>query len=84
LAKGQSLRQIAGEVGVPSSTLQDWQNADTAPKEAPAALAAFVATPEGVHWLKRMVIAAHFSITLRGAAGVRMLSRTRRIAQHLC
>ena len=39
----------------------------------PAALAAFIATPEGVRWLQRMVLAAQFAITLRGSAGVRVV-----------
>ena len=36
-------------------------------------MAAFVATPEGVRWLQRMLLAAQFAITLRGGAGVRVV-----------
>jgi len=32
-----------------------------------------VATPEGVRWLRQMVVAAHFVIPLQGGAGVRMV-----------
>ncbi len=40
---------------------------------APAVLAAFVETPEGVQWLHGLVLAAHFTITLQGGAGVRVV-----------
>ncbi len=58
--------------GVARSTLQNWHRASSA-NAVPAALDAFVATPEGVRWLHRMVLAAQFAITLRGAAGVRVV-----------
>jgi hypothetical protein len=41
---------------------------------APAALATFLAHPEGVQWLHRVVLAAQFVITLRAGAGVRLVS----------
>lgn len=69
---GQAQRRVAAELGVARSTLQDWRRAGTA-DTAPGALAAFLATPEGVHWLLRMVLAAQFAITLRGGAGVRVV-----------
>jgi len=69
---GQTQRQIAADLGVARSTLQDWQRASSA-DAVPAALAAFIATPEGVGWLHRMVLAAQFAITLRGAGGVRVV-----------
>jgi hypothetical protein len=37
-------------------------------------LAAFVRTPDGVSWLHRLVLAAHFIITLRAAGGTRLVS----------
>ena len=71
LAVGRTQRQVAADLGVARSTLQDWCR--PVPIDgAPAALAAFVRTPEGVRWLHRLVLAAHFTITLRGAAGVRV------------
>jgi hypothetical protein len=72
LAAGQPQRQVAADLGLPRSTLQDW--CKPAPVgAAPAALAAFVETAEGVRWLHQMVLAAHFAITLQGGAGVRMV-----------
>ena len=44
-------------------------------KAVPAALAAFIATPEGVRWLQRMVLAAQFVITQRSAGGVRVVCK---------
>ena len=70
LSAGQTQRNVAVELGVARSTLQDWCRASSA-NAPPAALAAFVATPEGVRWLRRMVLAAQFVITLRSSAGVR-------------
>ncbi len=72
LSAGQTQRQVAAELGVARSTLQGWRRA-SARDAVPAALAAFIATPEGVRWLQRMVLAAHFAITLRGGAGVRVV-----------
>ncbi len=71
-AAGQTQRQVAADVGVARSTLQDWHRADRG-GAAPAALAAFVATPEGVQWLHQLVLAAHWVITLQGGAGVRVV-----------
>jgi len=72
LSAGQSQRQVAGALGVARSTWQDWQQG-VSHQAVPVALAAFVATPEGVRWLQRIVVAAQFVITLRGGAGVRMV-----------
>ena len=72
LAVGQPQRQVAADLGLARSTLQDW--CKPAPiGAAPAVLAAFVETPEGVQWLHRLVLAAHFTITLQGGAGVRVV-----------
>jgi transposase-like protein len=72
LSAGQTQRQIAAELGVARTTLQGWSRA-TAARAVPETLAAFVTTPEGVHWLHRVVLAAPFAITLRGGAGVRVV-----------
>ena len=72
LAAGKTQRQVAEELGVARSTLQDWRRASS-PGGVPEALAAFAATPEGVRWLQRMLLAAQFAITLRGGAGVRVV-----------
>jgi len=70
LAAGRTQRQVVEELGVARSTLQDWRRASSL-EGVPDTLAAFVATPEGVRWLQRMLLAAQFAITLRGGAGVR-------------
>ena len=59
-------------MGVARSSLQDWQRRlEQTP--APAALVAFAESPEGVEWLRRQVVAAHFVITLLAGAGVRLV-----------
>ena len=57
LVTGQPQRHVAAELGVARSTLQDWCK-PTPVGAAPAVLAAFVATPEGVQWLHQVVVAA--------------------------
>ena len=64
LAAGQPQRQVAADLGLARSTLQDWCK-PVAVGAAPAALAAWVETPEGVRWLHQLLLAAHFTITLR-------------------
>ncbi len=54
LAAGKSQRVVAEELGVARSTLQDWRRASSL-DGVPETLAAFVATPEGVRWLQRML-----------------------------
>ena len=54
LATGQPQRHVAADLGVARSTLQDWCK-PTPVGAAPALLAAFVATPEGVQWLHQRV-----------------------------
>jgi hypothetical protein len=73
-ATGQSERQAAAAIGCPRSTLRDWARSAPAVGDAPAALAAFIATEAGVHWLHRLVLAIHFVITLRAAGGVRLVT----------
>jgi lambda repressor-like predicted transcriptional regulator len=68
---GQSQRAAVTSAGVARSTLRHW-NVPPAPL-APAALAAFVETPEGVVWLRRILVAAHWSISEQGGAGVRVV-----------
>jgi len=71
-AAGQPQRQIAADLGVARSTLQDWCKPSPV-GAAPAALAAFVETPAGMRWLHQIVLAAHFTITLQGGAGIRVV-----------
>jgi hypothetical protein len=71
-AAGRTQRQSAADCGVARSTLQDWCRRPVA-GAAPAALAAFVETAEGVRWRQQLVVAAPFTITLQGGAGVRVV-----------
>ena len=68
---GQSQRAAITSAGVARSTVRHW-NAPPA-TAAPAALVAFVETPEGVVWLRRVQTAAHWSISEQGGAGVRVV-----------
>jgi hypothetical protein len=70
LSQGDSERQAAAELGVARTTLREWR-AERSAQEVEEELAAFAATPEGVRWLRRMVMAAQLVITLRAGAGVR-------------
>jgi transcriptional regulator with XRE-family HTH domain len=72
LAAGEPQRQVAEDLGLARSTLQEWCK-PVAAGAPPAVLAAWVETPEGVRWLHQLVLAAHFSITLQGGAGVRVV-----------
>lgn len=55
---GASQREAAQTLGIARGTLHDWRT--TAPTQpVPAALAAFVETPEGVEWLWRLCRARH-------------------------
>ena len=66
LAAGETQRAVATDMGVARSTLQGWCR-DVPGGDPPAGLTAFARTPEGIAWLQRLVLAAHFSITLRAA-----------------
>ncbi len=72
LAAGQPQRQVAADLGLARSTLQEWSK-PVAVGAAPAALAALMETPDGVRWLHQLLLAAHFSITLQGGAGIRVV-----------
>lgn len=73
LHAGHSQRQVAAQLGVARSTLQDWCLPAAVGGEVPAALQAFVQTPDGVRWLQRQVVVAQFVITLLAGAGVRVV-----------
>ncbi|MBK1621856.1 hypothetical protein CKO42_26490 [Lamprobacter modestohalophilus] len=68
---GQSQRAAITSAGVARSTVRHWNAASATP--APAGLAAFVETPEGVVWLRQILVAAHWSISEQGGAGVRVV-----------
>ncbi len=73
-AAGHSERPAAAVIGCPRSTLRAWACSELAAGDAPAALAALVASEAGVHWLHRLIVAIHFVITLRAGGGVRWVS----------
>jgi hypothetical protein len=68
---GQSQRTAVTSAGVARSTLRHWNVSPATP--APAGLSAFVATPEGVVWRRRILVAAHWSIGEQGGAGGRVV-----------
>src|ERR671916_429448 len=69
---GLSERQQAEQVGVARTTLQYWRQRQAA-IQAPAAEVAFFETAEGIALLHRLLIGAHFVITLLGCGGVRLV-----------
>lgn len=71
---GQSERQAAASIGCARSTLRAWASSPLAAGDAPAALATFIASEAGVHWLHRLLVSIHFVITLRAGGGVRLVS----------
>ena len=69
---GKSQRTIAEEIGIPRSTLQHWlarhQGIDAEPE-----MVNFFESEVGIAFLHRLILAAHFVITLLGPSGVRMV-----------
>jgi hypothetical protein len=67
-----SQRQLAKELEIPRSTLQHWlkrkATIDTDPE-----VVAFFESPAGVAFLHRLVLAAHFVMTLLGPCGIRLV-----------
>jgi len=72
-AKGSSERAFAEENDVPRTTLQHWR-ARRARIEVAPAVVAFFESPQGVVLLERVVMAAHYVMTLMGHSGIRMVS----------
>ena len=70
---GQSQRAAVASAGVARGTLRHWNTSAETSVAAPAGLAAFCETPEGVEWLRRVQMAAHWSISEQGGAGVRVV-----------
>lgn len=67
-----SQRHLAEQLGVPRSTLQHWL-ARKKDIDADPDLVAFFESPVGVAFLHRLVLAAHFVITLVGPGGIRLV-----------
>lgn len=70
---GQSQRAAAASAGVARGTLRHWNTPAEPSVAAPAGLVAFCETPEGVEWRRRLQMAAHWSISEQGGAGVRVV-----------
>ena len=71
--KGGSERSFSIESGVPRTTLQYWR-ARRDQIEASPGVVAFFESPEGVVFLERLTLAAHFCLTLVGDSGIRLVS----------
>ena len=69
---GTSERQLIEMVGIPRGTLRHWQ-ARQENRDADPDVAAFFATPAGVAFLHRLVLAAHFVTSFLGSGGVRLV-----------
>ena len=69
-----SQRQLAEELQIPRCTLQHWLKR-RAGLEADPAFIAFFESPVGVAFLHRLVVGAHFVITLLGAGGIRLVGQ---------
>jgi len=69
---GTSERQLIEIIGIPRGTLRHWQerqeNIDTDPD-----VVAFFASPAGVAFLHRLVLAVHFVTSFLGSGGVRLV-----------
>ena len=69
---GSSERLAAKRAGVARGTWRHWaRRAEAA--GVPSELSAFLETPEGVEWLRRVVASAHWCISELGGSGVRVV-----------
>ena len=67
-----SQRQLAEELGIPRTTLQHWlKRKDSI--DADPEVVAFFESPVGVAFLHRLVLVAHFVMTLVGPCGIRLV-----------
>jgi hypothetical protein len=69
---GLSQRAIAEDIGIPRSTLQYWR-AHKQGMDAEPELVEFFESEVGIAFLHRLVLAAHFVITMVGPSGVRVV-----------
>lgn len=70
----QSTRAFARAAGVPHTTLHYWQQRQQR-TDAPAPLVAFFDSPDGLAFLKRLLLALHLVFQQAGIAGLRPLCR---------
>jgi len=71
--EGHSERSFSKASGVPRTTLQYWRTRRAHIEAAPRVVA-FFESPEGVVFLERLTLAAHFVMTLMGHCGIRLVS----------
>jgi hypothetical protein len=76
---GTSQRQFAQQTGVPRSTLQYWQQRQYPDLEPQ--LSAFLESPAGYRFLRRLLLALHLVFHLAGHAGLRLLGHFLRLTQ---
>ncbi len=76
----RSQRASAHQAGVPRSTLRHWVRRRQHPGLEPA-VAAFLESPAGHRFLRRLLLAAHLAFHLAGPAGLRPLARFLHLAQ---
>ena len=69
-----SQRQITEELGIPRSTLQHWLSRKESIDAEPD-VTAFFESPVGTAFLHRLVVGAHFVMTLLGPCGIRLVCR---------
>lgn len=67
-----SHRQLVEYLDIPRSTLQYWHQRKEGIEAAPEVVA-FFESPAGVTFLHRLVLAAHFVMTLLGPCGIRLV-----------
>ncbi len=67
-----SQRQITEELGIPRSTLQHWLTRKDS-IDADPEVTAFFESPVGTAFLHRLVVGAHFVMTLLGPCGIRLV-----------
>lgn len=67
-----SQRKLAEELKIPRSTLQHWLSRKETINANPQVIA-FFESPDGVAFLHRIVLAAHFVMTLLGPCGIRLV-----------
>lgn len=77
---GTSQRQFAQQAGVPRSTLQYWRQQRQQPDLEPE-LGAFLESPAGYRFLRRLLLALHVVFHLAGHAGLRLLGHFLRLTQ---
>jgi hypothetical protein len=79
VAQGQSERAFCRRAPIARSTLRDHVQAQRQGKTAPE-VAAFFGSPQGRMTLRRIVVAAHFVMTLLGWCGIKAVGTLLRLA----